>query len=77
MQVHRLSSRFHPFQDLSQAPQVVHTQDIDVVLAAESLDQGEMDLKGHVLDIVLVCGQQTQDHIVWISEEQTVWEQNC
>lgn len=31
-------------QDLGEAPSVVHTQDVDVILAAEGLDESEMDL---------------------------------
>lgn len=57
-------------QDLRQAVGVVDSQDVDVVLAAESLNEREVDLEGHVFDVVLVGGQDAQHHIVRVSEGQ-------
>lgn len=53
--------------NLCQAPQPRHTQDVDVVLAAESLQQSEMDLKSDVVLVLLVSGQDAQYHAVWIT----------
>lgn len=70
VQVHGLPSRFAPTQDLGQPPHVAHAQDVDVVLAAEGLDQGEVDLQSHVL-LLVVRGQQTQHHVVWVPAGST------
>ena len=71
VQVHGLSPLFpSPSKDLCQTPGVVHSQDVDVILTAECLDQGEVDLKGHVLYILVICSQDAQNHIIWISVEE-------
>lgn len=80
MQVHGFPSGLHTAEDLRQPPHVAHAQDVDVVLAAESLDQGEVDLQRHIL---VVCSQQAQHHVVRIpgkvqEEEETVrTDENC
>lgn len=53
-------------QDLSQAPRVADAQDVDVVLAAEGLDEGEVNLQGHVF-LLVVGSQQAQHHVVWVT----------
>ena len=58
-----------PSQDLCQAPGVVDSEDVDVVLAAERLDEGEVDLQGHIFHVLVVGGQDAQNHIVRVSEE--------
>lgn len=58
-----------PPQDLCQALRVVHSQDVDVVLAAESLDEGEVDLQGHIFHIFVIGGQDAQNHIVGVPAE--------
>lgn len=68
MQVGGLPSSFPSSQYLCQTLQVAHAQDVDVILAAESLDQGEMNLQSHVL--LVVGGQQTQNHIVWVAKKK-------
>lgn len=55
-----------PSQDLGQAPHVADTQNVDVVLAAEGLDEGEVNLQSHVLLLVVGC-QQAQNHVVWVT----------
>lgn len=50
-----------------QAPGVVDSQDVDVILAAESLNEGEVDLQSHVLDIFAIAGQDAQDHVIRVS----------
>lgn len=54
-------------EDLGQPPGAVDSQDVDVVLAAESLDESEVDLQGHILHLVLVRGQDAQDHVIRVS----------
>ena len=66
VQIHGLPSGFHPAEDLCQAPHVPDAQDVDAILIAERLDQGEVDLEGNILFVLLVCGQETQHHVVWI-----------
>lgn len=55
-------------QDLGQAPHVADAQDADVVLAAEGLDEGEVNLQGHVL--LVVGRQQAQNHVVWVTARE-------
>lgn len=61
-------------QDLGEAPGVVHAQDVDVILAAEGLDESEMDLQGDILHVLVVCGQDAQHHVIWVSENSI---RNC
>lgn len=55
------------FQQLCQPPQAGHAHDIDVVVAAESLKQREVDLQGDVTFILLIGGEHAQNHPVRIS----------
>lgn len=55
VQVHWLPSRLHATEYFCQAPHVAHPQDVDVILAAECLDQGEVNLQSHIF--LVVCGQ--------------------
>lgn len=73
MQIHGLAAALLPItttsttstrENLCQAPGVVHPQDVDVVLAAERLDEGEVYLQGHVFDVLIVGGQDAHDHII-------------
>lgn len=54
-------------QELGQPARVADAQDVDVVLAAEGLDQGEVDLQGHIPVVVLVRRQQTQHHVIRVA----------
>lgn len=54
-------------QQLRQAPHAGHPEDVDVVIAAESLQQREVDLQRDVVRVLLVGGEKTQNHTVWIS----------
>lgn len=56
-------------QYFCQAPGVVDSQDVDVILAAEGLNEGKVYLQGHIFDILVIRGQDAQDHIVRVSEE--------
>lgn len=62
-------------QQLSQPPHAGHPQDVDVVVAAESLQQREVDLQRDVIFILLISGEDAQDHAVRVSaglgKEQT------
>lgn len=40
-----------------EAARVVHPQDVDVILAAESLNESEVNLKGNILHIIVIGGQ--------------------
>lgn len=66
MEIHWLSSWFHSPKDLCQTSHIVHTQDVDVILTAERLDQGEVNLKCNVLNIFLLSGQETQNYVVGV-----------
>lgn len=54
-------------QQLSQPPHAGHAQDVDVVVAAESLKQREVDLQRDVIFIFLISGEDAQDHTVRVS----------
>lgn len=69
MHVHRLSSWLHSSKDLSEAPHVADPQDVDVVLTAERLDKGEVDLEGHVFYLFLVRRQEAQHHIIRVTDD--------
>lgn len=45
--------------DLRQASQPRYAQNVDVVLAAESLQEGEMNLKSDIVLVLFVRGQNT------------------
>lgn len=79
VQIHGLAATLLPIttttsttstrEDLCQAPGVVDPQDVDVVLAAERLDEGEVYLQGHVFDVLVVSCQDAHDHIIRVSVE--------
>lgn len=52
-------------QQLLEPPQPQHSQDGQVVFAAEGLEQREVDLQRHVLQVV--GRQHAQDPAVWVS----------
>lgn len=58
--------------EVSQALDVIHTHHIDVVVEAESLDEGEVDLKSNVALVLLVGGEDAESHAVWITEGRTI-----
>lgn len=53
--------------EVGQALDVVDTHDVDVVVEAERLDQGEVDLKGDVALVLLIGGEHAERHAVWIT----------
>lgn len=64
-----------PEQEFGQPARVADTQDVDIILAAECLDQGEVDLQSHVPVVVLVRRQQAQHHVIRVAagRERTGW----
>lgn len=46
---------------------IIHSHNVNVVLAAESLDESEVDLQGNVPLILLICRQHTESNCVRIS----------
>ena len=71
MQVTGLVAVFVPgavlLQQLREAPHAGHPQDVDAVVAAKSLQQGEVDLQRDVTFILLISGKDAQDDTVWVS----------
>lgn len=55
-------------QQLFQAAHAGHPNDIDVIVAAKRLDEGEVDLQSDVILLLFVDGQETQDHAVGVPE---------
>lgn len=54
-------------QQLREAPHAGHPQDVNAVVAAESLQQGEVDLQRNVTFILLISGEDAQDDTVRVS----------
>lgn len=54
-------------EQLSQPPHAGHAQDVDVVVAAETLKQSEVDLQRDVIFILLISGEDAQDNTVRVS----------
>ena len=46
---------------------VVDPQDVDVVLATERLDKREVDLKRHILHVLVVRSQHAQNHVIRVA----------
>lgn len=72
MQVHRFAPTLFSAtssKDLCQAVGVIDPEDVDVVLTAESLNEREVDLQGYVFNVVLISGQDAQNHIVRVYVE--------
>lgn len=67
MQIPRLPGVLAGPHDDRQLGHVVHPHDVDVVLAAESLDQSEMDLQGDVPLVLLIRGQHTERNVVGVA----------
>lgn len=58
--------------EVCQALDVVDTHDVDVVLKAERLDEGEVDLERDVTLVLFIRGQDAECHAVWVTEGETV-----
>lgn len=71
MEVHRFTPTLFSTssaQYFCQALGVVDSQDVDVILTAEGLNEGEVDLQGHIFHIFIISGQDAQHHIIRVSE---------
>lgn len=55
--------------NLSQTLHVAHSHDADVVVKAEGLDEGEVDLQSDVTLELLVHGQDAERHTVRVTVE--------
>lgn len=55
--------------EVGQAPDVVDAHHVDVVVEAERLDEGEVDLEGDVALVLLIGGEDAECHAVWITVE--------
>jgi len=53
--------------EVSQALDVVDAHHVDVVVEAERLDEGEVDLEGDVALVLLVRGEDAERHAVWVT----------
>ena len=56
--------------NLGQALHVVHSDDADVVVKTERLDEGEVDLESNVTLPLLISGQNAERHAVWVTERK-------
>lgn len=54
--------------NLSQTLHVAHSDDADVVVEAEGLDEGEVDLESDVILKLLIHGQDAERHAVRVTE---------
>lgn len=70
MEVPRLPRLLAGPHDGSQLGHVVHPHNVNVVLAAEGLDQGEVDLQGNVPLVLLVRGQHAESDNVGIAARE-------
>ena len=56
--------------NISQALRAAHSHDADVVVEAERLDEGEVDLESDVTLKLLVNGQDAERHAVRVSVDK-------
>lgn len=80
MEVHRFTPTLFSTssaQYFCQALGVVDSQDVDVILTAEGLNEGEVDLQGHIFHIFIISGQDAQHHIIRVSEGGGRKEKTC
>lgn len=70
MQVSRRACLVVSAHDRRQPLHVTHAHDVNVVLAAERLDQREMDLQRYVALIFFISSQHAKGHIVRVPAEQ-------
>lgn len=53
--------------DRRQLGHIVDPHDVDVILAAECLDEGEVDLQGDIPLVLLIGRQHAESHIVGVA----------
>lgn len=57
--------------EVGQTLDVIDAHHVDVVVEAESLDEGEVDLKSNVTLVLLIGGEDAERHAVWVTVEKT------
>lgn len=57
--------------EVCQALDVVDAHHVDVVVEAERLDEGKVDLKSNVTLVLLVGGEDAECHAVWVAGGKT------
>ncbi len=60
-------------EHLREASQPGHPQNVDVVVAAERLNEREVNLQRNIILVLLVGGQDAQYDTIWVSVDQV----NC
>ena len=55
--------------EVGQAPDVVDAHHVDVVVEAERLDEGEVDLESDIALVLLIGGEDAECHAVWVTVE--------
>lgn len=70
MQVAWLPSLFTGPHNCCQLRDIIHSHNVDVVFTTESLDEGEVDLKGNIPLVILICRQQAESYGIWITAEK-------
>ena len=55
---------------------VVHTHNVNIIFAAKSLDEGEVDLEGNVPFVLLISGQHTKGDSIWVAAEERAKGEN-
>lgn len=58
-------------EDVREATSVVDAQDVDVVLAAKSLNKSEVNLKRHIFHIIVVRGQDAQHNVIRVPKKKS------
>lgn len=61
--------------EVGQALDVVDAHHVDVVVEAESLDEGKVDLEGDVTLVLLVGGEDAERHAVWVTGDESKADQ--
>lgn len=54
--------------DVGKPFNVVHADDVDVVIEAEGLNESEVDLEGDVTLVLLIRGEDAESHAVRVTE---------
>lgn len=57
--------------EVGQALDVIDAHHVDVIIKAESLDEGKVDLKSDVTLVLLIGGENAECHAVWVTVEKT------
>lgn len=58
--------------EVGQALDVIDAHHVDVVIEAESLDEGEVNLQSDVTLVLLIGGEDAECHAVWIAKGEDI-----